>query len=116
MTTLEELIKQRDSLNEQIATLKQELEDKRMKEMQSKYLNKIVRQFREDYNDLIFLKVEEVDIHNGGTLLGNGVYLEGRTITGIQNESIDLDEEYGTKIVSKEEMIDELTNTVCKYM
>lgn len=111
MTALEELIKQRDLLNEQIETLKQELEDNKLEELKSIYLDKIVKQYRKEYNDITFLKIVEIKVINDKiTLLGDGVYLECKTLSKVKNEYLELCPEYDTKVVSKEEMIDEINN------
>lgn len=111
MTTLEELINQRDLLNEQIETLKQELENKRNKELISTYLDKIVRQYRKEYDDITFLKIVEIKVINDKiTLLGDGVYLEYKTLSKVKNESLELDPNYDTKVISKEEMINEIND------
>ena len=112
MTTLEELIKQRDQLDEQIEALKDKQKAEKLEELKSKYLNKIVRQYREKYDDFIFLKVKKISEYYGEiySLIDDGVYLESPRNSLIKciGEQIELDPEYDTKVITKEEMIEEL--------
>lgn len=120
MTTLEELIKQRDQLDEQIEALKNKQEAEELEEVKSKYLNKIVRQYRGNgYDDIIFLKIKEIPERYDEVYLltGDGVYLEPSRgdLIKCSEEQIELDPEYDTKVVTKEEMIEELNKTMYEY-
>lgn len=118
MTTLEELIKQRDTLDEQIEALKNKQESEEFEQVESKYLNQIVRQYRKEYDDIIFIKVQKVSKYNGiYSLIGDGVYMESPKfgLTKCKNEQIELYTEYDTRIVTKDEMKQELNNILYEY-
>lgn len=111
MESLEELIKQRDMLNKQIELFKKAQEEEELAEIKSKYLNKIVRQFRKDYGDVTFIKVREVFTNKGKhSLVGNGIYVESpyNSMGKIYNETIELNSEYDTTVVTENEMTEEL--------
>lgn len=118
MTTLDELIKQREQLDEQIEVLKNKQKVEEFKQLESKYLNQIVRQYRKDYNDIIFIKVQRVLNYNEiYSLIGNGVYIESPKfdLTRCKNEQVELYSEYDTRIVTEDEMKQELNNILYEY-
>ena len=116
MESLEELIKQRDMLNKQIELFKKAQEEEEFAEIKSKYLNKTVRQYRKDLEDITFIKVHEVFKNNKlYSLAGNGIYLEFPydSMGKIYNETIELNSEYDTTIVTEDEVKEELNKIFC---
>lgn len=111
MESLEELIKQRDMLNKQIEFFKKAQEEEELAEIKSKYLNKIVRQYRKDLDDITFIRVREVLKNNElYSLVGNGIYLEFPydSMGKIYNETVELNSEYDTTIITEDGIMEEL--------